>query len=47
MTLTTWTVVQTLMDINITVEAETLVAFWTGHMGSGFASCKDHVIKHI
>lgn len=41
LTLTTWAVMQALMDVDITVEAERLATFWTGYMGSRFVSCKD------
>lgn len=41
LTLATRAIVQALMDIDITVKAEVLIAFRTGNMGIGFTPCID------
>jgi hypothetical protein len=40
LTLATRAVVQALMDINIAIKAEVLLAFWTADMQIRLASCK-------
>lgn len=39
-TLTTWAIVQALMDVDITVKAEVLVAFGARYMDARLVSCK-------
>jgi len=41
LTLTTRAIVQALMDVNITIQAEVLVAFWAANMETSLAICKD------
>lgn len=42
-TLTTWAVVQALMNVNVTVEAEVLLAFWARNSGTRFISCVKNI----
>lgn len=37
--LTTWAVMQAVMNINVTIKAEVLFAFWTSNTKAGFVSC--------
>ncbi|BBH04933.1 hypothetical protein Prudu_016193 [Prunus dulcis] len=37
--LTTWAVMQAFMNINVTIKAEVLFAFWTSNTKAGFVSC--------
>lgn len=39
LTFTSRAIVQALMDVDITIKTEVLIAFRTGNMGIGFASC--------
>jgi hypothetical protein len=41
LTLATRAIVQALMDVDVTVKAEVLLAFWTAYMQIRLASCKN------
>jgi hypothetical protein len=41
LTLTTRAIVQALMDVNIAIQAEVLVAFWAANMEASLAICRD------
>lgn len=43
--LTSWAIVQALMDVNVAVETKTMIAIWAGDMGSVFVSCTDNARK--
>lgn len=45
--LTTWAVMQAFMNINVTIKAEVLFAFWTSNTKAGFVSCVINSEKEV